>query len=54
MLATKFYSLIFLLLGLGLDHVTGETEVETRLLSQGNCLDGWVDGSFVDMGEFLI
>ena len=47
----NFYSVIVLLLCLGLGLVTGDTEVETSPLSQGNCPDGWVDGSFVEMGE---
>ena len=54
MQGTNFYSVFVLLLCLGLvDLVSAVTEVETSPLSRGNCEDGWVDGSFVDMGEFV-
>ena len=51
----NIYSLIAVfLLCLGLDLVSADTEVETSPLSRGNCQEGWVDGSFVGMGELDI
>merc|ERR1719507_2393721 len=44
------YSMIAVVLCLGLGISSADTEVETSPLSQGNCLDGWVDGSSVEMG----
>ena len=52
----NIYSLnaVLLILCLGLDLVSADTEGETSPLSRGNCQEGWVDGSFVGMGELAI
>ena len=54
MQANHFYSVIVFLLCFGLGLASGDTEVETSPLSRGNCQEGWVDGSFVGMGESIL
>ena len=47
----NYYSVIIVLfLCLGLDLVSGETEVEISPFSQGNCPVGWIDGELIGMG----